>query len=241
MKIRDEVHELPPDRPSVLAVLESCSMLNCLDAEEKSDLVGQCFTAFADRGDTIWRIGDPATWFALVGTGFVKMCRVSPRGQQTTVELIGPGQVAGLMVSLESRPFPLSAVAATPCWYLKVPMTAFDPLFERNLRLKDALLLSLGPRLRKAHDLMSRLSGGRVEERIAAILLMLAGTYGERSAKAVTLAVPLTRQDISEMAGTTVETTIRILSKWQKEGLVRTDHQRLSILDEDKITLFLNE
>ena len=89
-------------------------------------------------------------------------------------------------------------------------------------------------------DLMARMSSGKVEQRIAAILFILAESYGTRDASSLRLEVPLTRQDISEMAGTTVESTIRTMSRWQKEGLIVTDRQYVTISDEAALTEILS-
>ena len=67
---------------------------------------------------------------------------------------------------------------------------------------------------------------------IAQILFILAGSYGRSTSDGLTIEVPLTRSDISEMAGTTTETTIRVMSRWQKQGLVTTDKHVVTIRDE---------
>jgi CRP/FNR family transcriptional regulator len=164
------------------------------------------------------------------------MTKNSAQGSEIALEIIGPGQYIGLLAAIEGDVFPLNAVAITSTWYLKVPTTVLMKLYNDQPDLKDQVVRSIGPRLRKAHDMMSRLSSGTVEERLAAVLFILTDSYGNRTGSQVTLTVPLTRQDLSEMAGTTVETTIRVMSKWQKEGIVATHHQIITILREDLLT-----
>ena len=76
------------------------------------------------------------------------------------------------------------------------------------------------------------MSTGKVEQRIAAVLLILADSYGVSQSDGMRIAVPLTRQDLSEMAGTTVETSIRVMSRFQKDGILATDKQLITILDQ---------
>jgi CRP/FNR family transcriptional regulator, nitrogen oxide reductase regulator len=238
-KIRMEMARVP-ERPSNLAVLRSCSMFNALSAEDIDALVHVSFAAYAERGEMIWLAGAPSEYLAVAGAGFVKMTKSTPTGQEVAVELLGPGQCFGLFAALEGRPFPLNAVAVTNCWYLKIPVRDFLPIYQRSTSFKDQLIRSIAPRLRRAHDMMGRLSSGRVEERIAAVLFMLADSYGSPlNDGRIRIEVPLTRQDMSEMAGTTVETTIRILSRWQKEGLVCTDHHIVTILNENALLSIL--
>jgi CRP-like cAMP-binding protein len=224
-----------PERPTNVSVIEACTLFNGLEPEQKAQLAAESFMAYAERGEAIWTAGSPSDFVAVSGAGFVKMTRTSPTGQEVAMELLGPGQCFGFMAAIEGRSFPLSAVAVSNCWYLKIPTRVLMPIYQASGQLKDLVVRNIGPRLRKAHDMMTRLSSGRVEERIAAILLILADSYGERTPNGLELKVPLTRQDIGEMAGTTVETTIRVLSKWQKDGLITTQRQLITIQNEERV------
>lgn len=226
-----------PEAPSKLSVLQSCSVMNALSEAERDTLNERSFMAFAERGESIWLAGSSSEFFGVVGTGFMKMTRTTPQGAEVAVELLGPGQCFGLLAALEGRAYPLSAGAVTDCWYLKVPTRAFLDLYNSNIQLRDQMLRTLAPRLRKAHDMMARMSTGKVEQRIAAVLLILGESYG-RTGKlgGVRLNVPLTRQDIAEMAGTTVETCIRVMSKWQKSNIVTTESQVITIRQPDALS-----
>ena len=228
-----------PDPPSTIAVVDKCSLFGALDQNDRRMLAEQSSLAHVERGKPIWLAGAPIEFVAVVGVGFVKMTKLTAHGQEIALELLGPGQCFGLLAAIEQRQYPLSAVAVSNCWFLKIPTRVVLPIYQGNAGLKDSMLRRLGPRLRKAHDMMTRLSSGRVEERLAAVLFVLADSYGERDAEGLYLQVPLTRQDLSEMAGTTVETTIRLMSRWQKQGILRTDSRVIRILDEDQLARVL--
>lgn len=224
-----------PDRPPVVAVVEACTLLNGVAAEHRERLVTETYLAYAERGEVIWFAGSDSRFAAVVGVGFVKMTRTTPQSTAVTVELMGPGQSLGIIVALEGRVYPLSAIAVTNCWYLKVPSELLRQVYAGSEILRDQALRSISPRLRRAHDMMARMSSTKVEQRIAAVLLLLVDSYGVKGPKGVTLSVPLTRQDLAEMAGTTVETTIRVMSRWTKTGLVSAERQRVTILDAAKL------
>lgn len=219
----------PAERPTKKGVLESCDLFRTITAEQLGQLAVDSTMASADRGELIWLAGAMPETIAILGSGFVKMTKNSPQGTEITVELVGPGQFIGVLAAIEARNMPLNAVAITPVWYLKVPTRLLLSLYEEVSALKDQIVKSIGPRLRKAHEMMSRLSTGTVEERLAAVLFILAESYGIKRENKIEITVPLTRQDLSEMAGTTVETAIRVMSKWQKEGVVSTEHQIITI------------
>ncbi|HVT12106.1 MAG TPA: Crp/Fnr family transcriptional regulator [Fimbriimonadaceae bacterium] len=218
-----------PARPANEGVIEACCLLQALPPPVRARLATNSFMAYADKGEMIWMAGAPAEFCSVVGVGFVKMSRGTPHGQEVILELLGPGQAFGLMAAIEGRDFPLSATAVTNCWYLKIPARELLSCYGDSSALKDEMLRVVGRRLRKAQDMAARMSSGKAEERIAAILFILADSYGRETAGGLELTVPLTRQDIAEMAGTTMETAIRVLSKWQKEGFVSTAHRCITI------------
>jgi CRP/FNR family transcriptional regulator, nitrogen oxide reductase regulator len=228
-----------PSRPASLSVIEACSLFKPLDEEQRRRLVVDSTVVYAERGELLWPAGSPAEYVCVVGVGFVKMTKISPQGAEMAMELLGPGQCLGMLAAIEGRDLPLSAVAVTNAWYLRIPARSLMAVYSESPPFKDQIIKSIGPRLRKAHDMMSRLSSGRVEERMAAVLLILMDSYGEPSGTQVRLAVPLTRQDLAEMAGTTVETAIRVMSRWQKDGLISTDRQVITVLREDLLSASL--
>jgi CRP-like cAMP-binding protein len=228
-------------KPSVQSLLQSSTLLNALTPDELESLAGLSRVVHVDRGEIIWMTGDQVDYFGLAGTGFVKMVRGNADGTDVAVELMGPGQIFGMMGTISMGGCPLTAIAVTDMWYLRIPKRPFLDIYESNVRLKDILVRRMTLRLHGAMDLMARMSSGRVDERIAAILFILADSYGERKGKAMTLRVPLTRQEIAEMAGTTVESCIRVMSRWQKADLVSTEKHFITILDEQRLTRILSK
>lgn len=230
----DELEKFPP-RPTVISVLNSSTLLNCLTEDDRQLLAGKSCLAFAERGQTIWFDGSQVDFFGIAGTGFVKMVKSSASGHELTHEIIGPGQVFGLLGTLDGGGCPLSARAVNNLWYLKLPKRDFAPIYERTQALQGFLIRRTTARLRQSQNMMAQLSGGSVESRIAAVLLMLAENYGHASDAGLVIEVPLTRQDIAEMAGTTVESTIRTMSSWQKQGHVVTKAKAVTIVNQDRL------
>lgn len=220
-----------PEKPTVESILSSSTLLNGLSPDDFTELKQVCRIAKVDRGEIIWLAGSEVDFFGLVGTGFVKMVRSTASGQEVTAEIMGPGQIFGMLGVIEGPGCPLSARGVCPTWYARIPRNVFMPIYRNATLLKEHMVHRITRRLREAHDMIAKLATGRVEERIAAVLIMLAGSYGVEDKDGVTLNVPLTRQDIGEMAGTTTETTIRIMSRWQKDHIVTGANRKVIILD----------
>jgi CRP/FNR family transcriptional regulator len=181
--------------------------------------------------DYVFMEGDPGRWFCLVRTGRVKIVRHSRTGKDVVLELLGPGEVFGGVAVIERRAYPAAAQALEPTVVLKIPADPILALAERYPSLVKELALTIGRRLRAAHDSVKALSGEPVEARLAARLLALAEREGTRGKRGLTLPFQLTRQSLADMTGTTVETTIRVVSRWLREGIVAEEGGRLVVTD----------
>jgi CRP-like cAMP-binding protein len=89
----------------------------------------------------------------------------------------------------------------------------------------------MAERLQTAHETIRQLSAFPVERRIASVLLKLSEKLGEAHDEGLLIQVPLARQDLADMAGTTVESASRVMSQFQKQGLIRSGRQWVAITD----------
>jgi CRP-like cAMP-binding protein len=185
--------------------------------------------------DYVFMEGDPARWFCLVKTGHVKILRHARGGRDVVLELLGPGEMFGGVAVIERRPYPASAQATEPSVIVKIPQEPIVALAEREPSIVREIALMIGRRLRGAHDSVTSLAADPVEARLAAALVRLADREGSRSAAGIALPFPLTRQSLADMTGTTVETTIRIVSRWLKDRIVVEEGGHLVLRDMDAL------
>jgi CRP-like cAMP-binding protein len=179
--------------------------------------------------------GDAADWFCVVRSGRIKILRQSRAGKEVVLELLGPGEPFGGVAVIEGRPYPASAQAAQASVVLKIPREPIVALAERRPAIIREMALMIGRRLRDAHDSVKSLAVDSVEARLAAALLRLAEREGAPGPGGLALPFPLTRQTLADMTGTTVESAIRVVSRWQKDGIVRDDGGRLVLPDLDEL------
>jgi CRP-like cAMP-binding protein len=185
--------------------------------------------------DYVFMEGDPADWFCIVRSGRIKILRQSRAGKEVVLELLGRGEPFGGVAVIERRPYPASAQAAQASVVLKIPREPLIALSERHPAIIREMALMIGRRLRAAHDSVKSLAVDSVEARLAAALLRLAERDGARGPHGLTLPFHLTRQSLADMTGTTVESAIRVVSRWQKDGVVRDDGGRLILTDLDEL------
>jgi CRP/FNR family transcriptional regulator len=185
--------------------------------------------------------GDPPTAVYIVTAGQVKRVKHSEVGKDIILEVVGPDALLGEMAALSDQPQDASAQTLDEVTAWRVDVDDFRRLVARQPALAETVIATLSRRLREAQDEIRSLTVERVERRIARTLLKLAKTVGHREGRTFILDLPLTRQDIAEMTGTTVETAIRVMSKWRRAGIVDTINSHIVLLDPHRLIAISEE
>jgi CRP/FNR family transcriptional regulator len=184
------------------------------------------------RGETVFAEGDTPDMFCVVATGRVKVFKTTPAGKDVILELFGAGDPLGAVAVYEGRPYPASAAALEDTTCLLIPRLAFFALLEQHPSLVRGLLAGLTMRMVELTNRVMELSGGRVEPRFARLFLKMSHEQGRHERGGVFIPTPLSRQDLADLTATTVETCIRIMSRWGKDGVVRTEKDGFVVLDQ---------
>jgi CRP/FNR family transcriptional regulator len=151
------------------------------------------------------------------------------------LEVFGPGDPLGALAAYDGRPFPASAAALEDTTCVVIPRPVFFRLLEEHPSLVRGLLLGLTHRVVELTNRITELSGTRIEPRFARLFLKLAGDIGRSERGGEYIPINLSRQELADMTGTTIETAIRIMSRWGKQGLVRTEKDGFVVLDRQSL------
>ena len=224
-----------PPSGAVLEFLRASSVFAGLPARELDALARAAREEAHQARQYVFHEGDPALWLCLVRSGRVRIVRHSRTGKDVVLEILGPGEVFGGVAVIERRPYPAAAQAMEPSVVVRIPADLLIALADRHSSVVREMALLIGRRLRAAHDSVKYLSVEPVEARLAATVLRLADREGVRTAGGVELPFHLTRQSLAEMSGTTVETTIRVVSRWLRDELVEDRGGRLLVRDRDAL------
>jgi len=182
-----------------------------------------------EKGEVIFHEGDPADRIHFLYLGRVKIVKAAG-GRDVIIELVGPGEPIGTVAAFRRVPFPASAITMEPSSVLSIPEKEFFGLLEARPAITRALLAGLTMRLMSVNKRMADMTGS-VEHRIARLFLTLASKLGRDSEAETFIEINLTRQDIADLVGTTIETTIRLMSRWHKERIVLTGKEGFQIVD----------
>lgn len=204
--------------------------LSALRTRDRDALEPLCRVVEFDRGETIFREGDAADriWFVLEGR--VKIVKAAG-DRDVIIEILGEGEPVGTVAVYENRPFPATAVALEGSKLLSMPEREFFQLLSSEPELTRRLLAGLTMRLMAVNKRIADMTGS-VEARASRLFLTLAGRIGRADQSGgIEIPLALSRQEIADLLGTTLETAIRLMSRWQKEGTVLTRPEGFYIPD----------
>jgi len=210
-------------------ILRDSSIFSSLNDDELGELASFAIEHSYMLNEFIFRDEDAPEWFYIVAEGRVKVVKNSSQGKEFIVAFFGPGEMFGEVAVFENKPYPASAQAAIETRVVGIKRGSFLSFIADRPQVALRIINILGGRLRDAQSRLRDLAGERVEQRLASVLLMLSAKLGT--------ALPFTRQEIAEMAGTTTETTIRVLSHLKDRGIVRSSRGEVIVLDEEKLRL----
>jgi CRP/FNR family transcriptional regulator len=183
------------------------------------------------RGARIFDEGDPADAFLAIVEGRVKVFKATPAGKELILEIFGPGDPLGAVAVYETVPFPASAIALEDTTCVRIERREFFALLEHHPAIVRGLLSGLTLRLAELTRRLADLTGARVDARFARLFLKFAQQIGREERGAVFVPMPLARQELADLTGTTIETAIRIMSRWQKDGVVHTEKDGFLLVD----------
>lgn len=182
-------------------------------------------------GEPIHHYGTEARRLEIVAAGTVKLTRPTTTGRDVLLEILGPGSFFGSVDLLGQSTYGETATASTDCCILVVTTEEFRRILQEHPVAAIAALEYVAGRLQAAHDSIEQLSAYPVERRVATTLLKLAGTLGRETDQGLLVDMPLSRQDLADMTGTTVETVSRVMSRLRQDGLIDSGRRWVAIVD----------
>lgn len=179
----------------------------------------------------IFRQGDRADCAYALGQGSARIVQSGSDGAQILIRFIAPGEIFGTVPLFTDHLFPADAVAAEPSLVISWSEADLLRLIASCPQMAMNVIRILGVRLAEVQDRVRELSTQEVERRIAHALLRLVAQAGRAAVEGTQIDLRLRRQDLAEVSGTTLHTASRVLAGWQKEGLLVSERQRLTIHD----------
>lgn len=173
------------------------------------------------KGETIFRSGTPSDAVWVMKTGRVHLMHFTPEGKTSTSCVMTAGEMFCCLPALDRKAYPVDALAAEDSIVVRIPTEALHQAMERSPTFMRETLCLFCDRLRQVEH-KSCMVYESAEVRLAQVLLTLSKKFGA--------VIPLTKQELAEIAGTTHETAIRTLSQFKDQGLISSVRGQTTIL-----------
>ncbi len=220
-------HKEADKEPDLRLILQTMPLFEGLDAPLLAELTSRGRRRRFDVNQTVFVEGDKAEGLYVVLRGRVKVFKLSPRGREQTLKIMGPGEPIGEVAVLSGEEYPASAETIEPSEAFYIPRQAFLDLVGRDPEVAMRLLSALSARLRSFASLIEDLSLKDVSERLAAYLLSLA-TGGEPTE---IVDLDMSKSQLSAAVGTVPETLSRAFQQLARTGAVETSGRKVRIKD----------
>lgn len=217
--------------PANAVLLRSNPLFTRLGPDDLQRLAAVTSLREYPKGATLFSQGAAPEQLFTVARGRVKVVKLLPGGKELILEILGVGAPVGAVAAYEASPYPASAIALEDCACLVVARSALFALLESCPSLVRGLLGGLSLRIAQLTARISEVAGSKVETRLALLFLKLATAMGRPSNDGVQVALALSRQELASLTGTTLETCIRVMSRWNRDGPVRTENDGFTIVD----------
>lgn len=211
--------------------LRACRLFSTLDPESVRELAGAARRSRLLRGEHVWFAGSPAVDFAVVASGLVCVRRPGCDGEPCVLGIFGPKECLGTVAVLAETPYPADAAVITDyADVIRIDAGSVRQAAERDAAVLRALNHALIEHTRVLEEKIRILVAGRVDQRLATLLLHLASRFGDELDDGTTvIPVQLSRVECARLVGSTVETTIRTFTRWQRAGLVETTQEGFTL------------
>jgi CRP/FNR family transcriptional regulator, nitrogen oxide reductase regulator len=193
------------------------------------------------RGDVLFNQGDKAATVYAVISGQLRLMQHTLDGQDVALSVFAPGDMVGLVAVIGNEDYPGTCEASDTVRVVGIPGATFEDLMRSYAPLSMRIIHLLVHRLHEAHDHIRELSAERVERRVARTVLRLANKVGVKTEIGIRIDMPLSRQDLAELSGTTLHTVSRILSDWQRAGLVDVGREQVTVTHPHELVLIAEE
>ena len=210
-------------------IVREFSSLKTLTKEELLTL-SDCKTShIIKKGDAIFEEGENVNGIYCIKEGVCKLTKLSANGKDHIVKLVTRGELLGQRSMISDEPVNLSAIALEDMQVCFIPKTEVMGYFDKNNQFSLSVMKSICGDLKDADDHLVNLAQKTVKERLAKTLLYLHDTFGKKEDSS--LKVVLSRDELANMIGTATESCIRLLSDFNKLGLIELNGKKIVLKD----------
>ena len=215
--------------------LKSIAFFNELEEKELAEIASLLVTRHYKRGQIIFMEGDPGEALYILSKGLIKLSKLSEEGREQVLHFVRPGSIFAEVVIFDGGPYPATSEVVEDAEVGILYNQDMERLVLNKPELALKMLRLMSRRLRAAQRTIRDLALKDAYSRMAGLLLRLLRDQGVEGEGGTVIRTEMTRQEMASIIGVTRETVARILSRWQKEGIIQVQRNTLTIHSQEKL------
>jgi len=213
--------------------LNELAIFSGIPANQIHELIQGGVAVSSKHRGVLFRAGEPAPSFMIVLIGAYKLFRQDLSGNETIMYFAGPGDLIGGPIMVRPEPiYPISAASIGESMVLRIPRETYLKSWANNVKLQQKLNEILFFRMNHIQEekTSQRLP---LAVKLALLLMTLVERYSNGSDHILPL--PITRQELADSVGATVESVIRMLGEWNSAGILKLESRQIEVADLDRL------
>lgn len=186
------------------------------------------------KGERLFESGDKLTSLYAVRSGSFKSYSISENGDEQITSFTLPGEVIGFD-SMSDGIHQTVSQALETAMVCEIPFSTLDILADELPALRRQMMRLMSEEIKQDQQMFMLLNQRTAEERLAYFLRSLSLRFNQRGFSASEFRLTMTRSEIGNFLGLTVETISRLLSKFNKDGVITVEGKLIGILDSEAL------
>lgn len=188
------------------------------------------------KGEYLYRANDRFTSIFAIRSGAVKAITLSDSGEEQVTGFYLPGEVVGIEGLADDR-YTNSVIALETASVCEIPFDSVEELSAKIPSLQRHMFQLMSREITHDQQIITLLSKSTAEQRIATLLLSISTRNSRRKLSSTSFSLPMSRTDIGNFLGLTIETVSRVFTRLQKQGTLEVNRKDIVINDLDQLRL----
>ncbi|GAB4256110.1 MAG: Crp/Fnr family transcriptional regulator [Vicingaceae bacterium] len=226
------------DTPPCTECKNKNSIFCILSDEEKENLSVSKGSNFYQKGQVVFYEGNYPHGLFCIHKGKVKISKLGDEGKEQVVRLAGTGEILGYRAVLSGESYKATATVLEDSYICHLSKDSFNKILEENNVFSLSIIKLLSQDLKNSESQLLNISQKPARERLAETLLILKEKFGLDEDNQLDLV--LTRRELGDIAGVTVETAIRTISDFNKENVIAIKGKKIQFKNIPKLIKIAN-
>jgi CRP/FNR family transcriptional regulator len=220
-------------------IVRQFNALRAMDKEALKQVSDAKTSKRIKKGDTIFKEGEKLNGIFCVKNGITKLSKLSSNGKDQIIKIVTKGDVIGHDAIITEVNTTMEATAINDVELCFIPKETILKPLKANPNFTVEILKTVINDLKEAHTTLLSLSQKSVKQRLAQTLIYLDTNYGTNEDGF--LKVTLTREELSSIIGTALESCIRTISSLKKEKMITVSHKKIKIINRKALQRLIDD